>query len=413
MPKSIKEIFDKHCGHLKFDKRLIKQIREIRLRFLHRNEDHLEFFSGNLLGVNPIRYRTVDRQEWLEELLEVNEPDIKEEVAKLGTIDKDWVRANDAVNLSMIWVLHKIVNSPHLSAKEKDQGLKDTCLLLQYKFLSSIMAHYFPFVADKTVAMATYEALSRKFELKQYGSWQSLLEHRCNMILNSNSIHYNTYLKMPTGTPKSDPVIYMINDVQDRLREIVKRIRDIFEKVKNQNLRISSTSSVIELEGQSELVDSSRDHSTYVRYIRTVVSDKPTFIRKELIEVVGDVIQTLQEPHLISALEYCSNNFGKGGDSKVSQLIDETLFHAFSYLSENTGVMSSPSDLSSLVIKLKNLYMASKMSDPQLIKMRDLADTIVKRSVSSRNKAALSSVRTALQVYIVLRAFAMKHYSSS
>ena len=72
--------------------------------------------------------------------------------------------------------------------------------------------------------------------------------------------------------------------------------------------------------------------------------------------------------------------------------------------------MASPSDLAGLIGKLKNLYSASRMSDPQLIKMRDLADKVVGRSVKSRNSAALASVRTGLQIYFVLRAFARKYY---
>jgi hypothetical protein len=42
--------------------------------------------------------------------------------------------------------------------------------------------------------------------------------------------------------------------------------------------------------------------------------------------------------------------------------------------------------------------------------MRDLGDKIVKKGVISRNAAALASVRTGLQLYLILRAFSRKHY---
>lgn len=407
MGKTIKQVFEDTCDRVRVDRRFIGQIRELRVGFANRNEDHLAFFTGNLLGVNPIRFRTIDRQRWFDEVLEVDESDLKEGIREVDYLDPDWVRANDAMNLSCIWIAHRIHNSTTLSARDKEQGLMDVLLMLQYKFLSSIMAHYFPYPADKATAVATYEALSRKFEIRQHGSWQALLEHRCRMILDQQSIHYTSY-----NTMRSDEgVVYMVNDIQQRLREIVKKYRAIFQRVKEQNLRITSTTTVIELDGETEIVERTRDHTDYTRYLKDIVTDKPTFMRKELVDVIGDAMHTMNVEHLYQALEYCSDNFGRRGDRNIDKLIDETLLHAYRYLSENQGVMSSPSDLAGLIGKLKNLYSASRMSDPQLMEMRDLADKIVSRSVRSRNSAALASVRTGLQLYIVLRAFARKYYS--
>lgn len=406
MSISIKDVFNKHCQHVKVDRKLIKLIRDIRIGFVNRNEDHLSFFSGNLLGVHPVRFRTIDRQRWFDEVLEVDEADIKESIKEVDYLDPEWVRANDSMNLSAIWLLYIINASKHLNAKEKEQGLMDVTLMLQYKFISSIMAHYFPYPADESVAIATYEALSRKFEIKQHGSWQGLLEHRSKVTLEKNSIHYNTYVKLTDDAA----IVYMVNDIQQRLREVVKKYRAIFQRVKDQNLRITSTTTMIELDGESEIIERTRDHSDYTRYIKDIIRDKVTFIRKELVDVVGDAMHTMNVEHLIQALSYCSDNFSKGGDKNVEFLIDETLFHAYQYISDNQGVMRSSSDLASLIGKLKNVYSASRMSDPQLIAMRDAAEKIVKRSVRSRNSAALASVRTGLQIYIVLRAFSRKYY---
>lgn len=406
MSDTIKGVFDKYVGDLKIDRRFIKQINQIRIGFVNRNNDHLEFFSGNLLGVNPVRYRTSDREEWFDEVLEVDEIDVAEALVKLDSIDSSWVRAKDPVNMSCIWLLHQIHNSRNLSPKDKERGLTDVVLMLQYKFLSSVMAHYFPYPADQEVAKATYEALSQKFDIKRHGSWQALLESRTESILSPNSIHYNTYTKMRNDAD----VIYMVSDIQARLKEVVKKMTQVFHRVKEQNLRISSTSSVIELDGVSETLDRSRDHTRYTRYIHEIISDKPSFVRGELVEVVGGVLHTMPEKLLTEALEYCSDNYGRRGDPNVAKLVDEVLLHAFAYLSENQGVMASPSDLVGLVGKLKNLYMASRMSDPALISMRELSEKIIGRSVTSRNKAVLASVRTGLQIYIVLRAFSMKHY---
>ncbi len=407
MAKNIRGVFEEYCGDIKIDRRFIRMLRQMRLAFVNRNSDHVQFFGGNLLGVYPVRYRTSDREQWYDEVLEANESDLVKAVKDLDSIDPTWVRASDPVNLSVVWLMYRIHNSSALSARDKEQGLMDVLLMLQYKFISSIMSHFFPYPADHAVAVATYEALSRKFDLKKYGSWQALLEARAEAIMARSSIHYTTYTKLTDD----DAIVYMVSDIQARLREIVKKTSAVFYRVKEQNLRISSTSSTIEIDGMSEILDRQRDHSRYTRYLHSIITDKPTFIRQELVDVVGDVLHTMPERYLKETLEYCSDNYGAKGDKRIEKLIDETLLHAYEYLSNNRGVMSGPSDLGSLITKLRNIYMASRMSDPVLIGMRDLAEGIVKDSISSRNKAVMASVRTGLQIYLILRAFSMNHYT--
>jgi hypothetical protein len=52
------------------------------------------------------------------------------------------------------------------------------------------------------------------------------------------------------------------------------------------------------------------------------------------------------------------------------------------------------------------------MVDPSLIKAKDMADRIVEASVKSRNPSMLASVRTSIQLYLVLRVLALSHYAN-
>jgi len=403
---TIPQVFEETCDRVKIDRNFVKQINELRINFMNRNEDHLNFFSSNLLGVYPIRFINSDRVRWYDEVLEVDEYAIKEGIRKVAYLDPEWVRANDGINLSISWLMHLIYTATTINSKEKEQCLIDIVLYLQYKFLSSIMAHYFPYPADQAVAMATYEALSRKFEIKQYGSWQLLLENRGKLIIAPSSIHFTTY----TTLKDDSGIVYMISDIQQRLREVVKKYRAVFQKIKDENLRIVSTSTTIEFDGERELIERGRDYTDYTRYLKDIIGDIPTFIRKELVDVIADAMHTMSVDHLYQALRYCSNNSGTHGDKNIDRLIEELMLHAYQYLTDNSGVMANPSDLAGLLSKLKNLYAASRMSNPQLLKIRDLGDKIVKKGVSSRNTAALASVRTGLQLYLILRAFSRKHY---
>ena len=410
MSSIIRDLFDDLCGHVKIDRRYLRQLRDINNAFVNKNEDHLAFFSSGLTGVYPLRFTDRERDEWFDDILEVNEPDIRDGLRKVprDIIDPKWHRATDPFNHSCVWLMYRIFNEPSLSARDREQGLKDVVMFLQFKFLGSLMSQYFKYPADEATATATYEILSRKFDLKRTGSWYALLQYRADSIIDENGIHFATYSKMRDDAA----VVRMFQDIQERLKEIIKKIWKVFARVKEENLQISSTSSTIEMDEGIELIDKAREQTTYKRYIHDVVSDKPTFIRAELVGVVSDIMTTMPEKLLVDALEYCSDNYGRRGDPKVEKLIELTLTHTFAYLSENTGVMRYSSDLPSFVSKLKNLYMASRMSNDMLLEMRDLADHIVKRSVISRNKAVQASVRTGLQLYIVIRTFTRSHYTS-
>lgn len=410
MSSIIRETFDNLCGHVKIDRNFLRQIRQLQLAFVNKNEDHVSFFSSGLTGVYPLRFTDRERDAWFDEVLEVDEPDIREGLRKVprDIIDPKWHRATDPFNHSCIWLMYRIVKEPSLSAKDKEQGLRDVVLYLQYKFLGSLMSHFFKYPADEATATATYEILSRKFDLKRTGSWMALLQYRTDSIIDTNGIHYSTYSTMRDDAA----VVRMFQDIQERLKEIIKKIWKVFVRVKEEKLRISSTSSTITLDEGIELLDRSREQSQYKRYIHDIISDKPTFIRVELVGVIGDILPTMPEKLLIDALNYCSDNYGRRGDPKVEKLVEITMTHAFAYLSENTGVMRHSSDLPMFVSKLKNLYMASRMNNDMLLEMRDLAEHIVKRSVTSKNNAVKSSVRTGIQLYIVVRAFARNHYTS-
>jgi hypothetical protein len=406
MGVSIESVFDQHCDRCTMTRSRVAMIKTYRLAFFNRNQDHFNFFTGNLLGVYPIRFRTQDRQQWFEEILEVDEVDLKTAIKAVDELDPSWHRANDVMNLSCVWLLYRCFNTASLSTTQRRDGLMNILLVLQYKFLSSIMAHYFPYPADESTALAAYEAMTRKFEIKRYGSWQALLEARAESILHSSSIHYHTYTRMD----RDAGVVYLVNDVQQRLREIVKKYTALFMRVKDENLRITRAKEQIELDGELQLLDQTRAHSDYTRYLKDIISDQSTLIRDELVDVIINAVNTAQRDHLHRVLCYCADNYGPGGDPTIERLIDALLTHAYEFIMENKGVMASPSDLVGLLTRLKYLYAASRMSDPTLLNARNIATKLVQKVIRTRNSATLSATRNAFQLYLVLRAFSRKHF---
>lgn len=406
MSDTIKHVFEEECGNVKIDSRLVKRISQYVNRFINKNEEHVNFFGSNLLGVYIVRYLNADRDRWFSDVLDIDDTSLSDSLLSLDVINEEFKRTSDVVNLSSIWLLYALANST-LSARDKEKAMVDVVFMLQVKFLTSLFSHYFKFPADPEIAQATYEALSRKFGLKQYGSWRAFLIARSEEIVSRNGIHYKTFRDFNND----DDILYAITDIQGRIREVIKKMYAVLIMIRDNKGRISTTSSVVEIDGETILKDRNNGLTVYKRYIHGIIPDRNSFIREEVIKVITDAMHTMPPTPFRELLTYVSVNYGQRGGEEIAELTEELLLHAFDFLSKNRKLLRGNVDIGNLVARLRALYMASKMADPSLIKAKELADSIVEKAVNSKNKAVLSSLRTGLELYIVLRAFTMGHYS--
>lgn len=406
--ETIKSVFEEITKDIVIDQKFVERIHKFERSFANRNEDHIAFFGGNLMGVHPMRFRSVDRESWFTDVLEIDDLVLEDSIRKLKSIDPSWHRANDVMNLSCAWTVYAILNSKHLSKVWKEQGAIDTFLILQYKYLGSLMSHWFPYPADQATMLAVYSELSRKYSLKVAGSWNVLLRTRTEELLSSRSVHHQAI----TTLTSDKSVIYMVNDIQGRLREIVKSMTAVFYDLKSRGIKIHTEKAVTLIDGSAVVKDKSKRYSTYIRYINEVISDKNSFIRAELIAVISDAMHTMPPKLLEDTLEWMSINHRSDKHEEVETLIKETLLHAFDLISNHKELVGKNTGLMPLLTKLRSLYMASRMSDAALLHNKQLAESIVLNSIKSKNSSVIASVRTSLQMYIVLRTMAMSFYQN-
>lgn len=403
--KNIKSILDASCSHLKIDDALLKSIHEYRIGFVNRNPDHVAFFGGNLLGVHPIRFRNADLNEWYDSVLGIDDIEVRSQILKLPTINPEWVRGTDVMNLSCLWLVHRFATSS-LSAAKKHQGMIDALMVLHYKFITSLMAHYFPYPADKSVALATYAALTKKYALKVYGSWNAMLIARCEDIVSRSSIHLKTI-----NTFNDDGKIqYLVTDTQGRLRSIIKKMRGVFETIRQQDAKIHTTKMTgMDMEGKQILKDLTRNYTPFKRYLHEIASDAQRLIKPELVSVIADAMYTMPPEMLIEVLEYVAKHYGKD-KIDIEALLDEIVLHAVEYLSEEQSSFLKTQDFATLITRLRANYMSSRSTDPSLLKIRQQTETLVKAVIKSKNPSVIAAVRTGFALYIVLVTFSMRNY---
>lgn len=405
MAKNIKEIFDKACSHLKIDNKLLRSIRLYEQAFLHKNPDHTQFFGGVTIGVQTVRFTSADKNEWVDGLIGVDENQVRNEVISLPSIDPSWVRATNIVNLSCCYLVHRIHNSD-LSPKDKEQGMIDTLVVMQFRLFTSLLSHYYRYPVNEETAQAVYAALSKKYMIKKHGNWFSVLEQRARDIIDPGSIHAQTIKDFDDDAA----IIYMVHDIQGRLKSMIKKSWRVLDAVRTQGAKILTVGGTIELDGKLIVKDVNRSYTVYRRYLQEIVLDKARFIKPELIDVIDSAMNTMPVEPLTKSLTYLCEQAVKR-DKAVDKLLEEVLLHAITYINTDPDTREHLKDPGELIYRLRGLYMASRSSDPVVLELRAEGEKIVEKATGNKTAAMLAAVRTGMLLYICLRVFCRDYYS--
>lgn len=403
--ENIKTVFERHCKHLTFDKSMLVKVQTYQMQFANKNEAHITFFGGNLMGVETVRFKPEDRNKWFDEILNVDEGALEDDLHALPEVVTHRHVSSDVMNLSCVWVIHKFLTSTQLNEDQKYDGAMAAAMILQYKFITSIMTNMFHWSADPIVAQATYAALSKRFGLKVAGTWGELLRQRADDIVRKGGLHYTRLVKFDKD------IDYIVNDIQGRIKSFLNNIRDVFEIVRHSpEMQIRNFGSTIELDGEIKIKDTTRMVTQYRNYLLEILPDKNSFIIPDLVGVIAKTVPTMTKQSLVQVLTYLSENASLKADKRVQRICDLVLQHAFNYLNTNPDTMVSNSDLPGLIRKMRNLYQASRTTDPMILEMRKLTEEVSSIATGSKNKVLIPAIRNAVLLYILVRAWTYQHY---
>lgn len=402
-------IFTEIFKDVKPDVALAKRIADFKIGFINKNEDHMAFFGGNLTGSYVVRWIPRDREKFFTDVLRIDELDVADAILTVEEVKADRKVSSDALNQTCMWVIHMFLTS-NLPDKIKKQAMIDTALIMHFRWITSIMSRDYKYVVDPQVATAVYAQLTYKFAIKQYGSWYATLEARCeDMIDKDNGLHYYT-LQTYFADEK---VVYMINDTQGRIRDMMKNLFRELEKVLNQGSKVKTSSNLIDLDSEQIFKDKTRSLTVYTRYLHSIIGDRDAFIKGELLEVIEKAVFTAPPKLVLETLEWCSANNRYTGSQEVEEFVDAVLIHSFNYIADHRTVYAATSDLAGFMARLKGVYMASRMNDKDVLDIRVKSEAIVRKATKTKNNSVVSAVRTAIMLYVVLRAFTMNHYSGA
>ena len=416
MNDSVKSVLDEETTHWKIDDDFVKSICQFERDFVNKRSENIEFLGGALLGTPSFRFFQIDREEYFDDYLELDDVSIKRRIHRLDEVTPEHLVSSDIFNIISFYVVHRLEISD-LDEDKKIKGQVCALKILHYRFLTSLMSYYFPYEPDKRLVEAVYAQLNNRFALKRAGSWYQLIENRCYDTISDESIHKKTLKTFSPyageeGEGQRNTVVYLINDTQTRIRDVVKNLTEIFYRLKDQEVRIAKRSSQVKLDEETQIRDLIRRESQYRRYAKDVVGDKVSFIREELKEVIEHFVYSVSDHHFQRTLEYLSDNVGHKGDKEIEPFIDQIIYHALDYAREQRHKSGTQNiRLGELIQRLRGAHMSSRSKNEHLAHIREHGNRIVSRALDTRNKNVISSVRTGVSLYIVLRTFLMSHYS--
>lgn len=394
------DVLDRQFEELVVDKKLIERIYRFQVEFLNRDAEHLAFFGSNLIGVHVIRWRVADTLKFYREVVDLDYGALEKAIRTVTTIVHEYKISGDVLNLTLMYLIHRIASSGKLVERDRQRGCYDTALVFFYRCIAIRQSDYFHFPADPKVAQAAYAALSNKFLIKQLGSWRAVMEYRAKDLIDPKGLHYKSLVDFTND----QAVTYAISDGENRIRELYKTYYREFDHAHKQGHRIGSSSATqIDLEGVETLKEKVKSTEQYINYIRQAILDPDSFVKPDLVQVIVDINTNTSYRMLSSTLAWLAEHYNDPKwHAKIDQYLKLIVIHSFYLLSQTES--ASLKDYPGMLLTLKNFYLSTRSNDKELLEIRKLGDGLIQAANGSVNNSLAMATRTATILYITLRA---------
>lgn len=404
---TISEVFQQTVIRRDYGQPLVRAVSRFYNEFLTRHDgivDHAGFFGSGYLGVHTVKWLPSDTRTFWQEVLDGEIEETKAELLKLPVFEDYGKVGTDPTNIGIIWLAHVVLANQKLPERTRRQCAMELISILYFKYITSIMSEYFSFGSDPALAVRCYEAMNYKFDLKVFKTWGNLIHARATGVVSPKGIHWDTLLN---GKP-DDKLIYIATDIKTRCNQMVQAITALYYKVREENDRVVSVSAMFDSEDGPEHRDVRRNESGYHRYLTEIITDKPSFVRADLVKVVLELNPSANGNLTLETLEWMSDTYGTPKGSKLKTFVDEVLRWAFA-LVRSRGI-----DYGNLLVvtdAVKGILNSSRNKEPDLIQIRKQGEHFVRQATGKPSNQVVSGERTAVVMYLVLRSLTESYFS--
>jgi hypothetical protein len=233
------------------------------------------------------------------------------------------------------------------------------------------------------------------------------MDFRAKALLEKESIH----LKDLKSFRDDYAIVYAINNSQGAIRSVMKPYYREFIHAHEQDIRISSTSAtMVDAEGKEVVKERTKGVDSKIPVFLDMMADKDSFIKQDLIAIVRSINRNTSVSAIQSVLEWMSLN---SIDPQLSSLIKGFTTDVLVYsqdLIDNRMPEVNRRDFSTILIKVKNYYLSTRIENNDIDRIRLIGEDIIKRSLnrSKIHRSLIMSTRTSVILYLTLRNLVMR-----
>lgn len=398
--KDIKSVMEHHFRKTKIDGALANQIKMFRLSWVQKDPMYSEFIGGNLIGVQPIRFSTLDEQLLLNDILNIDIRDLGNDLLNLKELGDDWNVAGNPVYQCLIYLMRCYIVTDVISKKATEEVLYELYFIFAYRVMSSLTYNGFKkYNAPISVAKATYENLSNRFILKKAGSWQKLFEIRAGDVLPPKGVQYKRLVRYTTLD-----AIRVAGDLQGYLRGYFVNIYDVMANV-TANSKVQSTSLHVESDVGGSMVAVTDRPDALALYVKGIIGVPTDFINDDIIHLVTTTLPNLEHNVFKEVITNISNNFDdtKYNKSK-SDFIAIAIVNTIAYINTKGITGDYKANIMTILKYMKGYWTSSSVKDKdvKLVKVQLLK--IVTKNSSRKTKWLVTSMSIGVLLYIFTRA---------
>lgn len=408
---SLKSIFDHYTEDtVKIDKSFAQKVWKWKTKFYSKNPDHVGFFTGYFFGYHIPKWTYSDSDYWLVDVMGIDEDEVASHAYKLDFVDKDHAVSSNILSIGLLYLIHKTTVSPTLDLKTKETLKSDLMEIMIARYITAIMNNYFSRgQTSLDIAQETYNRLSRRFVLKQEGSWAGFIRARAQSFLVGNQLGASARRKFATEEVylqfDDEQVVKKLNAIKTNLNQAIKDINAVFREVLDDQNKISRTSST-QADGDDKFVrDIIRSEGVYLTHQNQLMLDKRAFINEDMLEVIESTMDAISTNIFRGALEWILDNQTNGRYKRdIETMRQDILLYGLELIKEE-GIQTT--NFVQIAYRLRQNFMSGKATDARLVKCRKLCDKFIVAYRPKSKGKIITLERVAILMYIVLRSLMM------
>lgn len=387
---------------IKFDQKLYKTYTAMLNQYITKNQDHIEFYGGKLLGVHIVRFTNDDYENFFAPL-GITPKEVTEKLKDFYTVKQNFSLFGDPYYLLGYYMIHKFLTSKDLDKKMHEPAAKVIAMFMNIRIFTSMYTYRFRYPVNRDLAQAVYEGLSGKFMIKKVDSWYDLFMYRTSDLVDNEGLHFKVMNKFDNDKD----IINAINDTRNRLSSLITNIYSLTMNYHSKGTKISTTSlTVTDLDGNDKIKDKFNNYLNDITMVKRSLTNEETFVSNNLVDIIIGITKNTNRDYLINTLRWLSDNYLKE-HKIVDGFITESLTSIYDYLNDNNSVNKSVIDL----LYLTKNYVISSRSEEGISEAKNKADEIIKKAIKKSSSSIIIPLRIALILYIFIKAQALRKSS--